>query len=84
MTQTNSKFFDDIAKATTTVVSAAEGVLDEAKGMAKNQGEKWINDMELVRREDFDVLKEMVSNLTLENKKLVERIDVLEGKTGGK
>ena len=84
MTQTNSKFFDDIAKVTTSVVSAAEGVLGEAKEMAKNQGEKWVNEMELVKREDFDVLKEMVSKLTLENAELIKRIEALEGKGGGK
>lgn len=84
MTQTNSKFFDDIAKVTTNVVSAAEGVLGEAKEMAKNQGEKWINEMELVKREEFDVLKEMVVKLTLENAELVKRLEALEGKDGGK
>lgn len=80
MTQTNSKIFDDIAKLTTNMVSAAEGVYDEAKEAAKNQGEKWINEMELVRREEFDVVKEMVTNLTLENQKLVARIEALEAK----
>ncbi|MGL1919514.1 MAG: accessory factor UbiK family protein [Hyphomicrobiales bacterium] len=80
MTQTNSKIFDDIAKLTTNVVSAAGGVLDEAKEAAKNQGEKIINEMELVKREDFDVLKEMVVKLTLDNEKLVARIEALEAK----
>lgn len=80
MTQTNSKIFDDIAKLTTNVVSAAEGVFGEAKEAAKNQGEKWVNEMELVRREEFDVVKEMVSKLTLENEKLVARIEALEAK----
>uniref|UniRef100_A0A2A4YZB1 Pyrroline-5-carboxylate reductase n=1 Tax=OCS116 cluster bacterium TaxID=2030921 RepID=A0A2A4YZB1_9PROT len=84
MTQTNSKFFDDIAKVTTNMVSAAEGVMDEAKEMAKNQGEKWVNELELVKREEFDVLKEMIVKLTLENAELIKRIDVLEGKSGGK
>ena len=80
MTQTNNRFFDEVAKATTNVVSAAEGVFDEVKEMAKNQGEKIVNDMELVRREEFDEVKEMVANLTLQNQKLLTRIDALEGK----
>lgn len=80
MTQTNNKFFDDIAKVTTNMVSVAEGVYGEVKEMAKNQGEKIVNDMELVHREDFDVLKEMVSSLTVENDKLVARIEALEAK----
>ncbi len=81
MTQTNNKLFDDFAKFTTSAVSAAEGVYDEAKEMAKNQGEKWINDMELVRREDFDALKQLVSKMAIENEQLVARIEALEKKT---
>ena len=80
MTQINNKFFDEFTKLATGAVSAAGGVYDEVKEMAKNQGEKIVNDMELVRREDFDVVKEMVSRLVIENEKLTDRVSVLEEK----
>ncbi len=78
MTQTNSKFFDDVAKFATGTISAAGGVYDEVKEIAKNQGEKIINDMELVKREEYDALKQLVSKLAIENEALVKRVEALE------
>lgn len=83
MTQTNSKIFDDIAKLTSGAVSAAGGVYDEVKEIARNQGDKIVNDMELVRREDFDVLKQLVSKMALENQELLKRIEALESTLEG-
>jgi len=41
----------------TNAVGAIKGVGDEVKAMGRSQAEKFVQDMDLVTREEFDVLK---------------------------
>lgn len=52
-----NKPLDDLSNLMTNAVGAIKGVGDEVKAMGRSQAEKFIQDMDLVSREEFDVLK---------------------------
>ena len=52
-----NKPLDDLSNLMTNAVGAIKGVGDEVKAMGRSQAEKFIQEMDLVSREEFDVLK---------------------------
>ena len=60
MTQTNNRFLDEIARLVNDATGAAQGVKREIDTVIKHQAEKFLNDMDLVKREEFDALRELV------------------------
>jgi len=80
MTQTSNRIFDELAKLLTDAASVADGVRKEAESAVRTQVERWIADMDLVKREDFDVVREMASRARAENEKLAARVAELEAK----
>jgi len=52
-----NKPLDDLSNLMTNAVGAIKGVGDEVKAMGRSQAEKLVQDMDLVTREEFDVLK---------------------------
>lgn len=81
MTQTSNRLYDRMARLMNDAASVAQGVRREASTMVRGQAERMVADMDLVRREDFDAVKEMARLAREENAKLEERIAKLEGKT---
>ena len=55
--QSRNKPLADISNLVANAVGAAKGVGDELKAMSRSQAEKFIADMDLVTRDEFDVLK---------------------------
>ncbi len=55
-----SKIFDDIGRLMNDAAGVAEGVRREAETVFKSQMERAVGDLDLVRREDFEVLREIV------------------------
>ena len=55
--QSKSRPFDDISNLLTNAAGAIKGVGDEVKAMGRSQAEKLIADMDLVSRDEFEVLK---------------------------
>ncbi len=82
MTQTNNRFLDDLARLMTDAAGAAQGVKREVETIVKSQGERMLNGMDVVRREDFDVVKAMAEKARMENERLEARIAALEAKLG--
>ncbi len=72
------RIMDDMARFVTDAMSVAQGVQREAQTIAKTQIERLIRELNLVNREDFDALKEMVVNAREHNQKLSARISLLE------
>jgi BMFP domain-containing protein YqiC len=83
MTTTSSRFFDELAKLMTNAAGAAQGVRREIDTLVKAQVERVLNDAGVVRREDFDVVREMAQKAREENERLSQRIADLEAKLGG-
>ena len=83
MVQANNRFLDDIARLMTDAAGAAQGVKREVETIVKSQGERVLNGMDVVRREDCEIVKAMVEKARAENERLEQRIAVLEAKLGG-
>ncbi len=84
MTQTSNRLFDEMARLMGDAASVAQGVKREAETMFRSQMERFVADMNLVKREEFDVVKEMASQARTENEALKTRIAELEAKLAGR
>ncbi|MGI9412455.1 MAG: accessory factor UbiK family protein [Hyphomicrobiales bacterium] len=78
MTQTTNRIFDELAKVLTNAAGAAQGVRGEVETMFKNQAERILNDLDVVKREEFDVVHDMASKAREENERLAQRVAELE------
>jgi BMFP domain-containing protein YqiC len=58
--------------------SVAQGVKREAETLFRTQMERFVADLDLVKREEFDVAKEMASKAREENEALKKRVEALE------
>ena len=84
MTQTNNRIFDDLAKMMTDAAGAAEGMKKEAETMMKAQAERFMNSMDVVKREEFEVVKAMAQKAREENEALKARLAELESRIGAR
>jgi len=78
MTQTSNRIFDDLAKMMTDAAGAAEGVKREAESMFKAQAERFMNSMDVVKREEFEAVKAMAQKAREENEAMKTRLEALE------
>ncbi len=80
MSQMKSQFFDELAKIMTGAAGAAEGVGKEMQTLFRSQGEKLLSEMDVVSREEFEVVKQMAVKAREENQILADKIAELEAK----
>ena len=81
--QTRSKFFDDLSQLMTNAAGVAQGARSEAENAMRSMLERFLNDSNLVTREEFDAVREMAIKAREENEALSARIAELEAKTAG-
>jgi BMFP domain-containing protein YqiC len=55
-----SKIFDDLGRLMNDAAGVADGVRREVETAVKSQAQRFVADMDLVKREDFDALRELV------------------------
>jgi BMFP domain-containing protein YqiC len=79
MTQTSSRIFDELGKLMNNAAGMADGVRREIDTAVKSQLERVTGDMDLVKREDYDALRELVMSLSGEVKALKAEIAALKG-----
>jgi BMFP domain-containing protein YqiC len=82
MTQTNNRIFDEFAKMMTDAAGAAQGLKREVETMVRSQGEKWLRDMDVVQREEFEAVKAMAAQARAENDELRQKLTELEARLG--
>ena len=82
MTQTSNRFFDEIGRLMNDAAGAAQGVKREVDTVMRNQAERILRDLDLVKREEFDAVKDMARLAREENEVLKGRIAALEAKLG--
>jgi BMFP domain-containing protein YqiC len=78
MTQTTSRFFDEVARLMNDAAGVAQGVRREVDTLFKSQAERWLRDLDLVKREEFEAVKDMARLAREENEALKVRIAALE------
>src|SRR6185436_3748027 len=82
MTQTSNRFFDEIGRLMNDAAGAAQSVKREVDTVVRNQAERILRDLDLVKREEFDAVKDMARLAREENEALKGRIAALEAKLG--
>jgi BMFP domain-containing protein YqiC len=82
MTQTTNRFFDEIARLMNDAAGAASGVRREVETVIRNQAERILRDLDLVKREEFEAVKEMARLAREENEALKARVAALEARLG--
>lgn len=78
MTQGPNRLFDEFAKVLTDAAGAAQGLKKEAETAFRSQAERFLSDMDLVQRDEFDAVKAMAVRARDENETLKEQIESLE------
>lgn len=76
--QSKSRPLNDLTNLVTNAAGALKGVGDEVKAMGRSQAERLISEMDLVGRDEFEVLKEMLLASRAEVEALTQRIEALE------
>lgn len=64
--QTRNPFLDEFAKLTTGAMGLAQAAGEEAKAAWRAQADRFVADMDLVRRDEFDALKAEIAVLRAE------------------
>ena len=82
MTQTSNRFFDEIGRLMNDAAGAAQGVKREVDTVVRNQAEKILRDLDIVKREEFEAVKAMAQIAREENEALKARITALEARLG--
>ena len=82
MTQTSNRFFDEIGRLMNDAAGAAQGVKREVDTVVRNRAEKFLRDLDVVKREEFEAVKDMARLAREENEALKARIAVLEANLG--
>jgi BMFP domain-containing protein YqiC len=83
MVQTTNRFFDEVGRLMNDAAGVAQGVRREFDTLLRTQAERFMRDMDLVKREEFEAVKEMAQLAREENEALKARIAALEAKLGG-
>lgn len=73
-----SRVLDEVAKLFTDTAGAAQGVRREVETAVRSQTERLINQLDLVQREEFEVVREMAIRARAENEELKRRLSALE------
>ncbi|MCB1384644.1 MAG: accessory factor UbiK family protein [Nitratireductor sp.] len=75
-----NRIFDEFAKLMTDAAGVAQGMRKEAEGVFRHQAERMLNNLDLVKRDDFEAVKEMAVRAREENDRLAEQIAALEAR----
>lgn len=76
--QTQSSVFDDLARLMTGAMGMAQGVGDEAKSFMRAQADRFVAEMDLVGRDEFEAVKQLAAEARAEADALRARVEQLE------
>ncbi|HEY7665203.1 MAG TPA: accessory factor UbiK family protein [Xanthobacteraceae bacterium] len=82
MTQTSNRFLDEIARLMNDAAGVASGVRREFDTAFRNQAERVLRDLDVVKREELEAVKEMARLAREENEALKARVAALEARLG--
>ena len=76
--QSDNRFLDDLARLATGAMGALSGARTEVDQLVRQRMERLLADMDLVRRDEFEAVREMAVRAREENARLTERLAALE------
>ena len=75
----SSRIFDNVGRLMNDAAGMADGMRREVESMVRAQAERFVMDMNLVKREDYDALRELVQRQSAELKALKDEVAALKG-----
>lgn len=84
MSTTSTRFFDELAKVMTNAAGAAQGARREVDNLVRAQIERVLADIQVVQREEFEVVRDMAAMARTENETLRARVADLEARLDGR
>lgn len=79
-----TRLADDLAKMATGAAGAAANLRSEMSSLVKHRFDSLLESMDLVAREDYAALEEMVATLRKQQEALIARVEALEALELGK
>ena len=76
--QSQNPFFDDLARVASGAMGALSGLRAEMEAMMRQQMERFTSGLDLVPREEFEVVRAMAIKARTEQEALQARVDALE------
>ena len=76
--QSQSRFFDDLARVASGAAGALTGIRDEVEARVRDQLERVLAGMDIVSREEFEAVKAMAAKAREEQDSLQRRLLALE------
>lgn len=76
--QTNNKFFDDLAQLASGAAGAVHTVKSEMEGQFQAWLDKQLSSMDLVTREEFEIVRAMAEKARLENEALKSELEEMK------
>lgn len=76
--QSQNRLFEDMAKLASGALGAAAGIRGEMGVLFRQQMERLLHEMDLVTREEFEVVRLMAEKARMENEALAARLAALE------
>ncbi|HEY1096076.1 MAG TPA: accessory factor UbiK family protein, partial [Alphaproteobacteria bacterium] len=80
----NGRFFDDFARMATGAVGAMAGFREHLRQEIKSHLDRFLIELDLVPRSDFEIVEQMAKQARKENEELKKRVAALEGKAAPK
>ena len=82
MTQTSNRLLDEFAKLMTDAAGVAQGMRREVETAIRGQAERFLGDMNIVQREEFEAVREMAIRAREDAEDLRRRVEALEARFG--
>jgi BMFP domain-containing protein YqiC len=80
MMQTENRLFDDLARMANGAINTLSGVREEIESRLRERVERWLVEMDMVPREEFEAIKELAQKARAEQEDLTAKVAVLEQK----
>jgi hypothetical protein len=78
--QTQNRLLDDLARVASSAMGIATGMRSEAEARLREQFEKIISQMDLVTREEHEVVQAMAQKAREDQEAMAERVEKLEAR----
>jgi len=78
--QSQSRFFDDLARVAAGAMGTLSGVRGEVEARLREQLERVLASMDLVSRDEFEVVKAMAAKARVEQEHLAKKFAELESR----
>ena len=80
MSNSDGRMFDEFAKLMNDAAGFAQSARREVETAMRSQADRFVSEMDLVRREDLDIVKEIAAKALAEVERLTLRVAELEAR----